>query len=100
MKWSLLLSFKECVIEKEGNIWDSGDFNVVYLWTPSVSKPSPFLWLQLSDVIGELNSLLSEQRSDNQSQEEHPSFHPQPQEKAQEEEDKVLPRVQAWWPVS
>ena len=56
-------------------------------------------WLQLSDIIRELHRLLPERRPGNQSQEKYPALHPQPEEEAQEEEDQVLPRVQAWRPV-
>lgn len=56
-------------------------------------------YLQLSDVVGELHRILPERWPGNQPQEEHPAVHPQPEEEAQEEEDQILPRVQAWRPV-
>lgn len=55
--------------------------------------------LQLSYVIGQLHSLLSERRPGNQPEEEHPALHPEPEEEAQEETHQVFPRVQAWRPV-
>ena len=57
------------------------------------------LWLQLFDVVCELHGLVSERRAGNKPKEEHPSLHSQPEEEAQEEENQVLPGVQAWRPV-